>query len=192
MPPVLQHEAPVNDRVARALDRMHQQALAQYPKEAVRITRGYAIATQGGVHLDGYGLATVQSQRQPATWYTVNSHCACPDASRAPRGRCKHRWAKALLVQALTHLVQHSALPVEGLPTPYAFPRWTKYEATYQGPESNGAPVNGTAELLEPGLFVFWPTDKRTCWHCAYHEVALGPGIEEDELTLVRLSGSST
>jgi hypothetical protein len=109
----------------------------------------------------------------------VNGHCSCQDASRAPAGRCKHRWAKALLVQALTHLAQHSDLSVEELPTPYAFPRWTKYEATYQGPESHGEPVNGIAELLEPGLFVFWPTDKRTCWHCAYHEVALGPGIEE-------------
>jgi hypothetical protein len=68
---------------------------------------------------------------------------------------------------------------MEELPTPYAFPRWKKYEATYQGPESNGEPVNGIAELLEAGLFVFWPTDQRTCWHCEYHEVALGPGIEE-------------
>jgi hypothetical protein len=102
-----------------------------------------------------------------------------PDASRAPAGRCKHRWAKALLVQALTHVTQHSALPIEGLPTPYAFPRWRTYEATCQGPESSGKAVNGIAELLEPGLFVFWPTDKRTCWHCAYQEVALGPGLEE-------------
>lgn len=179
MPTVLQTKSPVNDSVAQALDRIRQQALAQYPQEAARITRGYAIAVQGGVHLDGHGLAAVQSQRQPATWYTVNGHCTCPDASRAPGGRCKHRWAKALLVQGLTHLVQRHALPVEGLPTPYAFPRWTKYEATYQGPESGGEPVNGIAELLEPGLFVFWPLDKRTCWHCAYHEVALGPGIEE-------------
>jgi hypothetical protein len=179
MPTILQPESRVNDSVAQALDRIRQQALAQYPKEATWITRGYAIAVRGGVQLDGHGLATVQSQRQPETWYTVNGHCTCPDASRAPKGRCKHRWAKALLVQALTHVVQHSALPVEGLPTPYAFPRWTKYEATYQGPESAGEPVNGIAELLEPGLFVFWPTDKRTCWHCVYHEVALGPGIEE-------------
>src|SRR2546423_8758355 len=115
MPTVLQPESSVNDSVAQALERIRQQALAQYPKEAARITRGYAIAVRGGVHLDGHGLATVQSQRQPVTWYTVNSHCACPDASRAPGGRCKHRWAKALLVQALTHVVQHSALPVEGL-----------------------------------------------------------------------------
>src|SRR6266478_598028 len=116
MPTVLQPESPVNDSVAQVLDRMRQQALAQYPQEAARITRGYAIAVRGCVHLDGHGLATVQSQRQPTTWYTVNSHCACPDASRAPAGRCKHRWAKALLVQALTHIAQHSDLPVEELP----------------------------------------------------------------------------
>jgi hypothetical protein len=179
MPTILQSELIVNDSVVQTLDRIRQQALAQYPKEAVRITRGHAIAVQGGVHLDGYGLAAVQSQQHPETWYTVNSHCTCHDASRAPAGRCKHRWAKALLVQALTHIAQHSALPVEELPTPYAFPRWRKYEATYQGPESGGEPIDGIAELLEAGLFVFWPTGKRTCWHCAYHEVALGPGIEE-------------
>src|SRR5919201_4407027 len=114
MPTVLQRRLTVNDRVAAALERIRQQALDQYPKEASRITRGYAIAVQGGVRLDGHGLAAVQSQRQPETWYTVNGHCACPDASRAPRGRCKHRWAKALFVQALTHVVQHSAQPVEG------------------------------------------------------------------------------
>jgi hypothetical protein len=127
----------VNDDVIQALDRIRQQALAQYPKEAARITRGYTIAVQGGVHLDGYGLAAVQSQQHPETWYTVNSHCTCRDTARAPAGRCKHRWAKALLVQALTYIAQHTDLPMEELPTPYAFPRWTKYEATYQGPESN-------------------------------------------------------
>ena len=138
MPTLLQLESTVNDDVTQALDRIRRQALAQYPREAGRITRGHAIAVRGGVHLDGHGLAAVQSQRQPETWYTVNSHCACQDASRAPAGRCKHRWAKALMVQALTRLAQHSDLPVEELPTPYAFPRWTKYEATYQGPESHG------------------------------------------------------
>ena len=63
MPTVLQSELTVNDNVVQALDRIRQQALVQYPKEAARITRGHAIAVQGGVHLDGHGLATVQSQR---------------------------------------------------------------------------------------------------------------------------------
>ncbi len=114
MPTLLQLELTVNDDVTQALDRIRRQALAQYPREAGRITRGHAIAVRGGVHLDGHGLAAVQSQRQPETWYTVNGHCACQDASRAPAGRCKHRWAKALMVQALTHLAQHSDLPSRG------------------------------------------------------------------------------
>jgi hypothetical protein len=94
MPTLLQSKSIVNDSVIQALDRIRQQALTQYPKEAARITRGHAIAVQDGVHLDGYGLAAVQSQRHPETWYTVNSHCTCHDASRAPAGRCKHRWVR--------------------------------------------------------------------------------------------------
>jgi hypothetical protein len=169
----------VDARVARTLNLMCQRALAKHPEEAARIQRGYAIAVEGGVHLSGVGLATVQSQRQPETCYTVHSRCTCWDVTRAPDGRCKHRWAKALMVQALTYMAQQSEAPDEVLPRPYDFPQWTKYEATYQGPESGGEPVNGIAELLEADLFVFWPEGARTCWHCAYHEVALGPGIEE-------------
>jgi hypothetical protein len=165
--------------VAHALHLMCQRALAKHPEEAARIQRGYAIAVEGGVHLSGVGLATVQSQRQPETCYTVHSQCTCWDATWAPDGRCKHRWAKALMVQALTYMAQQSEAPDDVLPRPYDFPQWTKYEATYQGPESGGEPVNGIAELLEADLFVFWPEGARTCWHCAYHEVALGPGIEE-------------
>ena len=82
MPTLLQSESTVNDGVTQALDRIRRQALAQYPKEAARITRGHAIAVRGGVHLDGHGLAAVQSQQRPETWYTVNSHCPCQDASR--------------------------------------------------------------------------------------------------------------
>jgi len=178
--PILSGNAPAgNAPVAHVLDLMCQRALAKHPEEAARIQRGYAIAVEGGVYLSGVDLATVQSQRQPETWYTVHSHCTCWDATRAPDGRCKHRWATALLGQALTYMVQQSEAPADLLPQPYDFPPWTKYEATYQGPESGGEPVNGIAELLEPGLFVFWPEGARTCWHCAYHEVALGPGIEE-------------
>src|SRR5262249_40587662 len=101
----------VNASVARTLDLMCQRALAKHPEEAARIQRGYAIAVAGGVHLSGVGLATVQSQQQPALCYTVHSHCTCWDATRAPDGRCKHRWAKALLVQALTSMAQHGEAP---------------------------------------------------------------------------------
>ncbi|MGE3539376.1 MAG: hypothetical protein AB7N91_18330 [Candidatus Tectimicrobiota bacterium] len=172
---------PIAPHLIRALAHARQRALGHYQKEAARLQRGYAIALQGGVHLYGNGLAEVQSQRQPALWYPIHSRCACQDATRAPGGRCKHRWAKTLMVQALTHLAQHSGEPLTELPAPYAFPRWTRYEATYQGPESGGKPVNGIAEYLEPDLFLFRPEGKQTCWHCAYHEVALGPGIDDPE-----------
>ena len=169
---------PLNDHVIAALDLMRQWALETYPQEAARIQRGYAIALLGGVHLQGDGLAAIQSQSQPETWYTVNGHCRCYDSTRVRPGHCKHRWAKTLLTKALTYLAQHSIEPLDTLPAPYAFPRWRYYEATYQGPESGWEHVNGIAELIESGLFFFRPAGQATGWHCGYAEVALGPGIE--------------
>jgi hypothetical protein len=46
-------------------------------------------------------------------------------------------------------------------------------------------PVNGIAEVLEPGWFFFQPTTGGDGWECAYQEVALGPGLEEAPDTLV-------
>jgi hypothetical protein len=45
-------------------------------------------------------------------------------------------------------------------------------------------PVNGIAELLEPGWFFFQPSAGGDGWECAYHEVALGPGLEDTTDTL--------
>jgi hypothetical protein len=173
---VLHHTA-----LTQALESVVRLALATYPDEAARIRRGHAIALQGGVRLCGSGLAEVQSQRQPATWYVVNGRCHCPDSERAPDGRCKHRWAKELLVRAQTYLAQTTRRRIPEAPnTPYEFPRWTRYEATYQGPHTAMQPVNGIAELLEPGQFFFQPADGGDGWECPYHEVALGPGIEAE------------
>lgn len=162
-----------------ALDLAQRLAVAKYVNEAARIARGHAIAQQGGVRLCGAGLAEVQSQSQPAMWYVVNGHCRCLDSRRAPEGRCKHRWAKLLLVWAQTHLAQHTGrrLP-DAPPTPYDFPRWRRYEATYQGPITAMQPVNGIAELVEPGWFFFQPTAGDYGWEAAYHEVALGAGLD--------------
>jgi hypothetical protein len=160
-------------------------AVAQYPDEAVRIQRGHAIAQQGGVRLSGSGLAEVQSQRHPTTWYVVNGCCHCPNSRYAPEGRCKHWWAKRLLVWAQTFLAQTTDMRIPDAPTTsYAFPRWTRYAATYQGPQTEMQPVNGIAELLEPGWFFFQPAAGGDGWECAYHEVALGPGLEEVPGTL--------
>jgi hypothetical protein len=156
-------------------------AVAQYPTEAAQIQRGHAIVRQGGVRLSGSGLAEVQSQHQPATWYVVNGGCGCPNSRYAPQGHCKHWWAKRLLVWAQTAYAQTTTRRIPAAPgTPYAFPRWSRYAATYQGPQTGMQPVNGMAELLEPGWFFFQPIAGEDGWECAYHEVALGPGLEAD------------
>ena len=161
-----------------ALELAVRVAVAQYPNESVRIERGYAIARQGHVRLSGSGLAEVQSQRHPATWYMVNGCCHCPNSRYVPEGRCKHWWAKRLLVWAQTFLAQTTDLRIPDAPaTSYAFPRWTRYAATYQGPHTAMQPVNGIAALLELGWFFFQPAVGGDGWECAYHEVALGPGL---------------
>ena len=138
------------------------------------IEHGHAIAQQGGVRPSGSGLAEVQSQRHPATWYVVNGRCRCPNSQYALEGCGKHWWAKRLLVWAQTTLAQTTGMRIPNAPvTLYAFPRWTRYAATYQGPQTAMQPVNGIAELLEPGWFFFQPVAGGDGWKCAYEEVAL-------------------
>ena len=172
-------EIPTNP-LDHALELACHVALTRYPKETARIQRGHAIVLRGGVRSCGSGLAEVQSQSHTTTWYVVNGRCYCPDSGRAPQGRCKHRWAKWLLVWAQTYLAQQSHAPIPQAPkTPYQFPRWQRYEATYQGPCSAMQPVNGIAELLEPDSFFFQPDSGGYGWEATYDEVALGPGIAE-------------
>jgi hypothetical protein len=160
-------------------------AMAQYPDEAVWIQRGHAIVRQGRIRLSGSGLAEVQSQSHPDIWYVVNGCCRCPNSRYAPQGRCKHWWAKRLLVWAQTAHAQNTVLDIPQAPaTPYDFPRWTRYAATYQGPQTAMQPVNGIAELLEPGWFFFQPEASEDGWECPYEEVALGPGLDEGSDTL--------
>jgi hypothetical protein len=172
-------------QLTSALERAVRVAVAQYPDETLRIQRGHAIVCQGGVRLFGNGLAQVQSQRHLDTSYVVNGHCRCPNSRYVIEGRCKHWWAKCLLVWAQTFLAQTTDVRIPEAPeTPYTFPQWTRYAATYQGWQSAMQPVNGTAELLEPGWFFFQPEAGGEGWECAYHEVALGPGLEEGADTL--------
>jgi hypothetical protein len=168
-----------------ALERAVHLATARYPDETPQIQHGHTIVRQGGVRLSGSGLAEVQNQRHPATWYVVNECCRCPDSRYAPEGRCQHWWAKRLLIWAQTCLAQTTTMRILEAPaTPYTFPRWTRYAATYQGPYTAMRPANGIAEVLEPGWFFFQPTAGGEGWECAYHEVALGPGLETGSDTL--------
>jgi hypothetical protein len=62
--------------------------------------RGLLIALNDGVTFDAHGVAYVQSASDPEVQYQVHGQCDCPDAPRAPEGRCKHRWSKAMVVHA--------------------------------------------------------------------------------------------
>lgn len=98
-----------------ALRTLAAQARTRYAGEAARIDRGLCLALNGHVTLHEGGTASVTSASDAEVVYTVNGHCDCPDASRAPEGRCKHRWATCLVKRAQqqtseTHAVRHYAL----------------------------------------------------------------------------------
>lgn len=110
-------------------------ACTRYAGEAARIERGLVLALNGAVTLHADGTASVQSASDAEVVYRVNGHCDCPDASRAPEGRCKHRWAKALVKKGSTALAA------------------TRYYASYTAPD--GTVQVGIATLTAHGwLFV--------------------------------------
>lgn len=178
MPSITPTLTPVNDQVASALHVLRARALDRYPNEEARINRGHALALQGGVTLHADGTASAYSTTLVDTWYRINGTCLCQDAAfRAPAGRCKHRWATCLLRKALAHLAAHPVDPLgDDLPTPYPFPQWTRYAATYVGPQTR-EPVNGIATRQADGGFAFVPDGGDTAWGCDYAAVALGPGL---------------
>jgi hypothetical protein len=92
------------------------QAITRYPGEQARIERGLLLALNGHVTLREDGTATVQSGSDAEVRYEVNGHCDCADFTRAPDGRCKHRWAKALVkrataAKASTRIAYYACLP---------------------------------------------------------------------------------
>jgi hypothetical protein len=93
-----------------ALRGLADRARTRYAGEAARIERGLVIALNGAVTLHTDGTASVQSASDPEVVYHVNGHCDCPDASRAPEGRCKHRWAKCLVKKARTLALRYEAV----------------------------------------------------------------------------------
>lgn len=77
-------------------------ARSRYAGEAARIDRGLVLALNSAVALQADGTALVQSGSQAEIVYQVgHGACDCPDFSRAPEGRCKHRWAVCLVKKAL-------------------------------------------------------------------------------------------
>jgi hypothetical protein len=92
-----------------ALRGLAAQARTRYAGEAARIDRGLCLALNGHVTLHQDGTASVRSGRDAEVVYHVNGHCDCPDAQRAPEGRCKHRWAKCLVRKATQQVAEEAA-----------------------------------------------------------------------------------
>ena len=83
-----------------ALRTLAAAARTRYAGEAARLDRRLCLALNGHVTLHEGGTARVRNGSDSEIVYTVNGHCDCPDAQRAPEGRCKHRWAKCLVKRA--------------------------------------------------------------------------------------------
>lgn len=94
-----------------ALRTLAAQARTRYAGEAARIDRALVIALNHGVTLNADGSADVQSCSNAEVVYHVEGGvCDCPDFSRAPGGRCKHRFAVCLVKKAQRPAVRHYAL----------------------------------------------------------------------------------
>lgn len=86
------------------------QATARYAGEQARIERGLLLALNGHVTLHADGTATVRSGSDAEVGYTVaHGTCDCPDFSRAPDGRCKHRYGVCLVKKAQAQRARQSA-----------------------------------------------------------------------------------
>jgi hypothetical protein len=150
-----------------AIRTLAAQARTRYAGEAARIERGLVIALNGGVSLQSDGTALVQSQSDAEVQYRVNGHCDCPDASRAPEGRCKHRWATCLTRRAIS-LVAAQALAAR---RETCEPPPVRWYASYYGPDGSCTP--GTAQHVPGHGWLFVPEDG-------------GEPIYASELALVR------
>ena len=81
----------------------------------------------------------------PEVTYAVNGGCDCPDAARAPEGRCKHRYAVALMRAATKLLAEATA---------------QRYHAQYTSPA--GEQILGIATRDEHSrITLFVPEDGR-------------------------------
>jgi len=146
------------------------QATCRYAGEAARIDRGLVLALNGHVTLQPDGTALVTSAKDTEIVYTVNGHCDCPDAARAPEGRCKHRWAKCLTKRAISRL---AALAVQPSRTTGA-PQPVRWYASYTRPD--GETVQGIATHTPRG-YLFAADDGSEYCYASAHALALGGNV---------------
>lgn len=142
----VQFDATLRTLAARATER--------YAGEAARIDRGLCLALSGHVALHADGTASVRSAKDAEVVYEVNGHCDCPDASRAPGGRCKHRWARCFAQKASGQAL--------------------RYFATYYAPD--GEAHQGVATATGHG-WLFVADDGLEPLFASTHALALGGNV---------------
>ena len=143
------YNAPAMDAGQRfrcAISQATEAARKRFPHSNDRIERAYALVTEGKVVLHPQSKTATVTSSDGTKAYTVNGHCDCPDAPRAPEGVCKHKLAALILRKALTlvkELTQATA-PVTVTPQPLD----TEEEEPVEAPQS---PVvaPSTAPVLE-------------------------------------------
>src|SRR3990167_2136185 len=128
----------VSTHLRQALTDAAACAKAKYHAEVVRIERGLVLAQDGHVTLlADQHIAIVRSQARPGVEYIVNGSCSCHDFSRAPGGKCKHRYGYWLMRRAKELLKR-------------------RYNATYF--HFDGETLQGIAEQRDDGIY-FCPDD---------------------------------
>jgi len=148
-----------------ALRQAAQQARTRYAGEVKRIDKGLVIALNGGVTLLPNGTAQVRSASDAEIVYHVAAGtCDCPDYSRAPDGRCKHRYAACLVRKAQKALAEQARLAALAADT-------RRYYASYSDPA--GITHVGTV-VRTPSGWLFVGDDGEEPLYVADAAVALG------------------
>src|SRR3989454_12153254 len=133
-----------------------REAMARYDSAAdsTRIGRAMDLILAGHMTLLPTGEADVRSQRGHGS-YHVNGACQCPDFAKAEAGRCKHRYAKALLKRAYRILA-------------------AAWYATYS--PTLGAEQQGIA-FAQGSDWMFIPEGQAAGWPCDLDALVLGGNV---------------
>ena len=97
------YNAPAMDAGQRfrcAISQATEAARKRFPHSSDRIEKAYALVHEGKVVLHPQTKTATVGSSDGTKAYTVNGHCDCPDAPRAPEGVCKHKFAALILRKA--------------------------------------------------------------------------------------------
>lgn len=144
LPPV---DTPSRRIFREAVEAIAAQATAAYPDCAQRIADAVTLVRAGAVTHQPDGTALVQSQMDATKQYRVNGSCECADATyNAPKGRCKHRFARTIDRRA-TALAAERMAALDAPPTPKEVPVQSVGEMLKTAPwPDNEPPLNVPAQ----------------------------------------------